>query len=205
MEPFSLTTEPRTDTGNGPARRLRARGLIPGVFYGRGTAAVSLAITPKELTHALMTPYRRNALLKIDIGGVSQLAMVKELQVHPVTRALLHVDLYKVELGQPVLADVPFSAEGRAKGVVLGGEVNVVYRTLPVRTTPDNIPAEIKVDVTNLNLGEAIRTKDLVLPAGVEVLFDAERSLITCAEPRKLAPEEETGNAGAAAGTPAAS
>ena len=203
MEPFTLTTELRTETGNGPARRLRARGLIPAVFYGRATEAVKLAVAPKDLTSALTTAYRRNALLKLDIGGVSRLAMVKELQVHPVTRQMLHVDLCMVELDRPLLAEVPFIAEGRAKGIALGGEINVVYRTLPLRTTPDKVPFEIRVDVTNMTLGDVIRTKDLKLTPGVVVLLDAERSLITCAEPRKALPEEEEG-AVPAAGAPAA-
>jgi large subunit ribosomal protein L25 len=204
MEPLMLTTEIRGETGKGAARRLRARGLIPGVFYGKGAEAVGVAITPKALTAALSSPHRRNALLQLEIGGQKHLAMLKELQVQPVTRAVVHVDLYKVQLDQPVLANIPFVTEGRAKGVVAGGELNIIYRELPVRTTPDKIPAAIKVDVTNMALGDAIRTKDLQLPAGVEVTFDPERSLVTCAEPRKLRPEDEEGAAGATPGAEAA-
>lgn len=202
MEPLTLTTELRKDTGKGAARRLRAKGLIPGVLYGRGAGTVGVAVAPKPLTQALNSPQRRNALLKLELSGEQHLCMIKELQVHPVTRAVLHVDLYKVTLEQSVLAKVPFLAEGRAKGVVAGGEINVIYRELPVRTTPDQIPAFIKVDVTNMELGDFVRTKDLQLPPGVEVLFDPERSLISCAEPRKRPPEEEEG--AVAAGQPAA-
>lgn len=202
MEPLALTTEPRADIGKGAARRLRAKGLIPGVFYGRGKEAVGVAVAPKPLIHALSSPQRRNALLKLEVGGEQHLCMIKELQVHPVTRAVLHVDLYKVTLDQKVLARVPFVAEGRAKGVVAGGEINVIYRDLPVRSTPDKIPALIKVDVTNMELGDYVRTQDLQLPEGVEVTMDPERNLISCAEPRKRPPEEEEGVAGA--GQPAA-
>jgi large subunit ribosomal protein L25 len=204
MELFSLTTELRTNTGNGPARRVRARGMIPAVFYGRGIEPVSLSVAPKDLTHALTTPYRRNALLKIEIGGETHIALVRELQVHPVTRKPLHVDLYKVDPTRPVVTEVPLASEGRAKGVILGGEVNLIYRSLPVRALPQQIPFEIRVDVTNMTLGDHIRTKDLQLPEGVEVLLDAERSLITCAEPRKLAPEEEEGAPAAGGAAPAA-
>ncbi len=206
MEPLALATEAREGTGKGEARRLRARGLVPGVFYGNRTEAVSVAIAPKALGQALSSPQRRNVLLQLEIAGQQHLAMIKDLQVHPVSRALLHVDLYKVELDQKVRTLVPFLTEGRAKGVVAGGELNVIYRDLPVRTTPDKIPAEIKVDVTNMALGDLIRTKDLRLPEGVEVTFDPERSLITCAEPRKRPLDEEEGAPGAAAAaeTPAA-
>lgn len=211
MEPFSLGIEVRTETGKGAARKMRAKGLVPGVFYGRDAKTLGVAIAPKALTQALSTPQRRNVLLKLDAHGETHLAMVKELQLHPVSRAVLHVDLYKVSLEQRVLASVPLLTEGRAKGVIEGGEITVVYRDVPLRCTPDKIPAEIKVDVTNMALGDSLRAKDIALPEGVEIMFDPERSLVTCAEPRKLPPEEEAtpgavvpGAAPAAGETPAA-
>jgi large subunit ribosomal protein L25 len=201
MDALTLTTETRVkgETGKGPARRLRARGLVPGVFYGPGAEPLGIAVAPKALTQALSTPHRRNALLKLNIAGQEHLAMVKELQVHPITRAPLHLDLYKVSLDREIEVRVPFVAEGKAKGVVDGGEVNVIYRDLPVRTTPDKIPAIITVDVTNMELNSHISTKDLTLPEGVRVALDAERHVVTCAEPRKLAPEEEEAAAAGAA------
>src|SRR5262245_59127147 len=123
MEPLTLTIETRTTTGKGEARKLRAKGLVPGVFYGPGAAPVGIAATPKALTQVLMTAHRRNALLRFELGGKQHLAMVKELQVHPVTRQLRHFDLYEVALDRPVAARVPVLTEGRAKGVVAGGEV----------------------------------------------------------------------------------
>jgi len=203
MEPLNLGIEVRTETGKGAARKLRAKGLVPGVFYGGGKQALGVAIAPKALSAALSTPLRRNVLIKLEASGESHLAMFREVQLHPLSRAVVHVDLYKVSLEERVLANVPMLTEGRAKGVVEGGEITVVYRDVPVRCTPDKIPAEIKVDVTNMALGDTLRTKDIALPAGVEIAFDAERSLITCAEPRKLPPEEEA-VPGAAAAVPGA-
>src|SRR5688572_30498441 len=98
MEPLMFTTEKRAGKGKGPARRLRARGLVPGVFYGPGGEPVQIAAAPKELAHALATPHRRNALLRIAVDGKEQLAMIKELQIHPLTREIRHFDLYRVEL-----------------------------------------------------------------------------------------------------------
>ena len=104
MDALTLTTETRVkgETGKGPARRLRARGLVPGVFYGPGAEPIGIAVAPKALTQVLSTPHRRNALLKLNIAGQEHLAMVKELQVHPVTRAPLHLDLYKVSLDREI-------------------------------------------------------------------------------------------------------
>jgi large subunit ribosomal protein L25 len=205
MEPLTLTIESRTGAGKGEARRLRARGLVPGVFYGPGAEPVGIAATPKALTQALMQPNRRNTLLQLEVNGQLQLAMVKEVQVNPLTRQLLHFDLYKVQLDRPVVVPVPFATEGRAKGVIAGGEITVVFRDLPVRTTPDKIPAVIRVDVTNMELGDTFRVKNLQLPEGVEVTLEPERSLISCAEPRKRPDEEGAAAApGAEGATPAA-
>jgi large subunit ribosomal protein L25 len=205
METLKLTTEARTETGKGAARRARAAGLIPAVFYGPGSKPVNVAIAPKPFRAALSTPHRRNALLELDVAGTRHYAMIKELQVHPVTRQVLHVDFYEVALEKPVNTHVPFFTEGRAKGVIAGGELNAIYRELPVRATPDKIPAAINVDVTNMALGDILHAKDLQLPEGVEVTLEPERSLVTCLEPRKRPTDEDeaAGTPGAAAGTAA--
>jgi large subunit ribosomal protein L25 len=200
--PTTLSTEIRDSRGKNAARVLRAQGRIPAVFYGSGTEPVALSVSPKELSAALSTEIRRNAVLELEIGGQKQLAMVKELQVHPVTRELRHADLYRVQLDVPVVVHVPLKALGKAKGVVEGAELFVLYRELPVRTTPDKIPAVIEVDVTNLGLNETLHVKDLPLPAGVSVALPAERSVISCHEAHKKADEEA--DAAATPGAPGA-
>jgi large subunit ribosomal protein L25 len=191
MEPQSLNIETRANTGKGVARQLRAAGKVPGVFYGPGTDAVSITLSPKELTKVLHGEHRRNTLLKVAVDGAEHLALVKELQLHPVTRAIRHVDLYKVSLDSQVEVSVPFTTRGRAKGVVAGGELNVIFRDLPVRTTPDKVPALIKVDVTNMDLGDFIKVKDLTLPEGVVVTMDPERNVVAVAASRRRAAKGE--------------
>jgi large subunit ribosomal protein L25 len=202
MQPTTLSTEIRDSRGKNAARQLRAKGRIPAVFYGNGTEPVAISLSPKELSAALSTEVRRNAVLELDVGGQKQLAMVKELQVHPVTRELRHADLYRVTLDSHIVVQVPLRANGKAKGVVAGAELFVLYRELPVRTTPDKIPTVIEVDVTNLDLNETLHVKDLPLPAGVTVALPAERSVISCHEARKK-PDDEA-DAAAAAGAPGA-
>lgn len=197
MQTQSLVAVTRTPAGKGAVRQLRMREQIPAVLYGPGVQATPLALSPKELTRALSTPFGRNVLFKLEAGG-EHFAMVKELQIDPVTRKPLHVDFYKVDVSKPVDVNVPFVAEGRAKGVVGGGELRVYFRVLPVRAVPELIPFEIRVNVSNLDLTEAIRAKDLELPAGVQVRLDAERKLTSVETARKLAPEEgEPGAPGA--------
>lgn len=199
MQTHTLTTEARELTGKGAARQLRARGLVPAVFYGRETKPSGIAVSPKELIAALSTPFGRNALITIKVGGQDQLAMVQDLQVHPVTRKPVHVDFYRVDAAQPITRKVPFIAEGKAKGVVAGGELVVIYRELELRAKPDQFPANIKADVTPLEIGDHIKVKDLALPAGVEVVLPSERNVVSCVTMRKRKEEEEAPAPGAAA------
>jgi large subunit ribosomal protein L25 len=205
MQTHTLTTEARQLTGKGAARQLRARGLVPAVFYGRETAPAGLAISPKELIAALSTPHGRNALITINVGGSDQLAMVQDLQIHPVTRKPIHVDFYRIDPTQPIVRKVPFVVEGKAKGVVAGGELVVIYREVELRAKPDQLPARITADVTPLEIGDHIKVKDLALPPGVEAVLPPERSVVSCVTMRKRKEEEEAAPVpGAAGAAPAA-
>jgi len=194
----TLVAETRTQTGKGAARQLRAKGFVPAVYYGTGHEPTGLAVSPKELIAALSTAHGRNVLLTLQIAGKEELAMVQDLQIHPVTRRPLHVDFYRVKTEEPILRHVPFVVDGRAKGVVAGGELAVVYRSLPLRAKPADFPAQVKVDVTNLDLGDHVKVKDLQLPEGVSVALPSERNVVSISVPRKRKEDEE------AAATPAA-
>lgn len=207
METQTLQAEVRKEGGKGPARQLRVRGLIPAVFYGPGTTPTSLAVSPKELAKAISGAHGRNAVLSLKVDGKDELALVKELQIHPLSRELRHVDLYRVELGREVLVQVPFTTHGKAAGVQKGGEQHNIFRKLPVRTTPDKIPSVIDVDVSALDVNETIAVKDVTLPAGVAIALSSERTLVAMySEERKKRAhaEEEAAGPAAAAAAPAA-
>jgi large subunit ribosomal protein L25 len=198
MQSHSLSAEARDLIGKNAARQLRARGLVPAVFYGPAMTPAGLSVSPKELTAALSTPYGRNALISLTVGGKTELAMVQDLQIHPVTRKPLHVDFYRIDPERLIERKVPFVAEGKAKGVVAGGELIVIYRELLLRAKPGQLPARLTFDVTPLEIGDHTKVKDLALPAGVEVVLPPERTIISCITMRKRKEEEE------AAATPAA-
>jgi large subunit ribosomal protein L25 len=207
MANTTLTAEARTQTGKGPNRQLRAKGLVPAVYYGPGHEPTGLAVSPKELTAALSTELGRNALLTLKIAGADkdELAMVQDLQIHPVTRRPIHVDFYKVDETVEIEREVPFNAEGRAKGVVAGGEQVVIYRALTLRAKPGKFPAKVSIDVTNLEIGDHIKVKDLALPEGVSATLPAERNVVSIVTMRKRKDEEEAaaaapGAAGASTG-----
>jgi large subunit ribosomal protein L25 len=196
----SVTANPRTETGKGAARRLRNSGQIPAVAYGKGLAATTLSVAPKDVITVLKSERGQNTVLQMKVNGGSELlVMIKDYTYHPVTRSLEHVDFVEVKLDRPVDVDVPLVAHGKAVGVTLGGLLRQVYRTIPVRCVPDRIPLQIDTDVTELKLGDAIATKDLKLPEGVEVRLPAEQTLVAVVAPEKDRSEEAAAAPGAAA------
>lgn len=206
MQTQTLSAEVRAGRGKGPARQLRAEGKIPAVFYGRGTEGKTLALVPRDLLKVLSTELGRNALIELTVDGKKEHVMVKDVQLHPVSKQPLHADLYKVELDKPVAVRIPFKAVGRAVGMVKGGKLKVVHRDVPALAKPGQIPAVILVDVSHLDLNEAVQVKDLQLPEGVTVTMAATRSL-ALVEMEKIVKEEEVapgapGAAPAAGATP---
>jgi large subunit ribosomal protein L25 len=206
----TVTANPRTETGKGAARRLRNSGQIPAVAYGKGFDAKTLSVTPKDILTVLKSERGQNTVLQVKLnGGSDLLCMIKQYSYHPVTRSLEHVDFVEVKLDRPVDVDVPLFTTGKAVGVTLGGLLRQVYRTIPVRCLPDRIPLKLETDVTKLELGDAIATKDLSLPEGVEVRLPAEQTLVAVVAPEKDRTEEVAAApgaapAGAAAAAPAA-
>ena len=196
METTTLQAEVRQGRGKGPARRLRAEGRIPGVFYGPGVEPTPLTLSPKELIKALESERGRNVVFKLSVDGKDELAMVKDLDTDPVTQEVLHIDLYRVFEDKVLEVNVPLRTHGRAAGVVQGGILNVTRHTLPLRTTPANIPVSIDVDVTHLQVKDTISVEEVHLPEGVECTLRPKLTLAIVLEPRKV---EEAVEAEAAA------
>lgn len=205
METQTLQVEVRSASGKGPARQLRMSGKIPAVLYGPGIDAIKLTVSPNELVKALSTEMGKNAIFELPVGDDKHLAIVKDVQVHPVSRDPLHVDFYKVTADREITVQVPLRTRGRATGVQKGGKLEAIYRQLPVRCTPDRIPAAIEVDVTSLDIGQVMKVKEVPVPEGVRVLLPADRRVLTVAESRKaVAVAEEAGAAAEGGAAPPA-
>jgi large subunit ribosomal protein L25 len=205
MEFATIVAEPRLETGKGPANRLRRTGKIPAVAYGRTLAATPLSVNPQELLKALQGPKGLNTVLKLAISGnqaAELLVMVREFTHHPVTRDFLHADFIQVKLEEDVDVEIPFSTYGKCAGVVAGGVLHQVYRKLPVRCRPDRIPTGISHDITNLGMGEHVKTSQLSLPEGVRARISADQTVVSIVAPERDKAEEA--KTAAAAATPAA-
>ncbi|HEX4338932.1 MAG TPA: 50S ribosomal protein L25 [Polyangiaceae bacterium] len=201
MQTLKLSAEPRTDLGKGAVRRLRATGKIPAVAYGPTLDATSISISPKDVTTVLATERGRNSVIELSVGSDRKLTvLLTAFQYHPVTRELLHADFREIKEDQPIDVEVPFEATGKAKGVVAGGVLRIVYRKLPIRCLPALVPAKLTHDVTELELDNAIHAKDLNLPEGVTVRLPPEQTVIAVAMEKKQPDEAEAAPGAAAAG-----
>lgn len=201
----ALQADLRWGSGSSDARKLRASGKIPAVVYGRGMPTTSVAVAPKEVLGILKSERGRNSVIDMKVGGDGKklLVMIRDYSYHPVSRDLEHVDFIQVKLDEPVEVQVPLIHTGKAAGVVAGGVVRVVYRTVPVRCLPDRIPLKLEIDISHLNMNEHVSTQDLKLTEGVTVLLPPEKTLIAVVAPEKEK-EEVPAEAAAAAAVPGA-
>jgi large subunit ribosomal protein L25 len=206
MDIIKLDTQVRNQSGKSAARRLRREGHVPAVAYGKELPSLRLAVSPKGLHDILKSTHGQNTVVELGIDGEKKItALLRDYTVHPVTRELLHADFVEIRLDKPVDVEVPFICKGKAAGVVLGGILRQVYRRLPIRALPEQIPALIEHDVTALNLGDHVKTSDLSLPPGVSVRLPADQTVAGVVAPEKEKPEDvEATGAVAGAGAPAA-
>ncbi len=180
MAEITLAATPRPVHGTRPSRRLRAKGLVPGVVYGHGGDPVPVTVPWRELRSALTTGQGLNAVIHLALEGTSTPTLVKDLQRHPVRRDVLHVDFLRVDLDVAVEVEVPVVLEGEARAVLsaTGGVVDQVLTSLTVSAKPGAIPAQLVVDVTDLGVGDTVRVGDLALPAGVQTAVDPEQAIV---------------------------
>jgi large subunit ribosomal protein L25 len=202
LEAHIVTASARASTGKGAARKSRATGSTPGVLYRAGEEARPLNFNVAELAGVYRKTGDPNTLLTVKLDGVDRLCLIREIQRHPVSRVVEHIDFYEVSPDYVVQVDVAVNPVGRAAGTRAGGLLRVIKRTLSVKAPAGAIPRLLDVDVTNLEVGQFIRASDIVPPAGVAVVFKRDFNVLTVEGKRT-----ERGEAAAAApagGKPAA-
>jgi large subunit ribosomal protein L25 len=193
MDTVKLSIQEREQTGNGPARRLRASGRIPGVVYSKGVEAKSISIGVDELKSAIVH-HGHNVILELDLGdaamtkgkkkAVPQYAVVKEIQNHPIKRYWLHVDLHEVDLAVEIEAPVAIELVGTPAGAENGGVVDWEHREVIVRALPSDIPDVIELDVSGLLIGHHLLVEALKAPAGTQILDDPQTVVVSLIAPR---------------------
>src|SRR3954447_9544115 len=191
MAEITLPAHTGRPTGSGPSKRLRAEGKVPATVYGLGSDAVSVSVDWRELRHALTTEAGMNALINLEIDGhATELTIVKEMQRHPIKRNVLHIDFLRVSRDVAIEVEVPIVMIGEAEDVLRnGGLVEQAMFQLTVRAKPGSIPNELTADISGLTIGDAVRVRDLQLPAGVETEVDPEEPVVIGQAPQAV--EEE--------------
>ncbi len=199
MERMNLKANLREAIGNGPSRVLRREGSVPAILYGPKTEPVKLAIAKAELDPIFKSGAVSQKLLTLAIDGVdgTRNVMIKEMQKHPVSHNLLHLDLYEVSMDQKIRVMVPVVTTGKSVGVEMGGMLQIIRREVEVFCLPDRVPKNIAIDVTNLDVGDSFHVEDLPLEEDVEVAADVNFTILTILSTmaEEEADEEEEGEA----------
>ena len=180
-----LLAEERSEFGKGASRRARRAGKVPTVLYGHGEEPRHLDVPGHDLF--LIVRGNKNALVELKIDGKSQLALVKDVQVHPVRRDILHADFQAVKAGEKVDVEVPVVVVGEP---VPGTVHSVEEFTILVKAAATSIPENLEVSIEGLEAGSAVYVSDLKLPAGVEVELDPETVIVAVQEPAAEEPAE---------------
>jgi large subunit ribosomal protein L25 len=186
----TLSAEARTETGKGVARKLRAAGRVPAVVYGHAREPQALSLTTRELEKLLSQIATGSTVVELTLGGATTKTLIREVQRHPFKKQILHVDFQELVAGEKVTVEIPLVFVGVPEGVRLSGAIlEQILHSIEVLVDPSSIPNHIDVDVTNLAMGHSLHVRELVLPAGLEVLTDEDATVCAVAAPRAVVEE----------------
>lgn len=197
-----LTVQTRSASTKGAARKVRARGLVPGVCYGRGIEPVAVALKADDLRGALDPQRGANTVIAMELAGSGQTwnVLLRDVQRDALSQQVLHADFMVVRNEEDVRVTVPVVLIGKPEGVTQGGILHQNYRRLPIACRPDRIPIKVEVDVTKLTIGHAVHISELKLGEGIRPLVDPRESIASVVAPK----EEKTVSDEAAAAATAA-
>jgi large subunit ribosomal protein L25 len=186
MERPVLSAEIREGVGKGRAKKLRAKGLIPAIFYSPKSQSIPLVINSKEFVKTLQTEAGENVLIDLNIQKGNQadrkVVMVKEIQIDHLQGTTLHTDFYEVAMDEIVTVEVPIHLVGKPEGIKVGGILEQIRRTIQIQCLPGDIPKKIDVDVSSLKIGDSIHVQNIQVEKG-KILFDTNFTIATVVPP----------------------
>lgn len=175
----NLTATTRPDHGKGAARKVRAAGQLPAVIYGPDYEPKSVALDPVAFDTIFRVTRDPNTVLHVEVDGQTVPTLVRDVQRHPLSRELLHVDLLHVTDDRKVTVPVRVEAKGRPAGASLGGRVRIIRRTLNVSCVYSAIPEKLYIDVSPMNIGDMRRASEIDMPEGVELIVESDINIVT--------------------------
>ena len=205
MATAQLTATPRTGTGKGVARKMRAAGQIPGIIYGHAREPQALAINTRDFEKLLEHISAESTVIELAIAGKTSRTLIREIQRHPFKREYLHVDFQELVAGETVSVRIPIVLVGVPEGVRLeGGVMDQTLRDLEIEVDPVNMPNHIDVNVENMKIGESVHVSDLTLPPGVTAITEGDTTIVVVSAPRAVIEEVAAPTAEGAEVAPAA-
>tara|TARA_B110000438_G_C15659320_1_gene583150 strand:+ start:294 stop:953 length:660 start_codon:yes stop_codon:yes gene_type:complete len=184
----------REDLGKQANNKIRKSGLVPAVVYGKNKENVNISVDPKELKKLLSsTVARENSIISISIDGDKEKrkVLLKEAHLDTLTSAPLHLDFYEITDGEKLKLVCPLTFIGKPEGVKQGGVIQTLSNQISIECVPENIPNEIRIDISDLNIGDTLFVKDLPVEEGVTVLSNPESTTISVLAPRIVTEEVE--------------
>lgn len=182
---LKLAAQVRPGVGRSAVKKIKSQGFVPAVIYSQKEKPVSLQVSARDIGTILSHAVGEHLLVDLEIAGSpNQLALIQEVQHHPVTQEVLHVDFHGVSANEELESTIPVEPVGEALGVKsFGGILEQLVRSLSVRCLPKDLPEIIQVDVSELGIGNSLHVKDIKLPAGVTAADDADVTVFLVAEP----------------------
>lgn len=186
MQKLDLAVKKREGTGKGPARQIRAKGMIPAVFYGSGKAT-AIILNPLEIHKILHSKSGENTMLNMKIEGETntkdRLAIFRDFQKDPITGSILHADLFEISIDKPIRVNVPLEMVGSPIGVKEGGILQHLIREVEIEGLPMAIPDHLRFDVSLLAIGHAVHVDEIPLVEGIRMLSEGRQVVVSIAAP----------------------
>lgn len=183
MEIVAVKGQVRTDVGKKATKAVRKEGRVPCVIYG-SQDTLHFSIDPKEVKPLVYTPAFK--LAEVEIDGTAYKCIIKDIQFHPVSDEIVHIDFLSLTDGHKVKVEIPVGFQGISPGMKLGGKLQQNLRRVKVKTTPENLVDQLVLDVSHLELGQSVRVRDIQVGEGIEIMSPAGTPIATVEIPRAL-------------------
>tara|TARA_B100001564_G_scaffold278821_1_gene240912 strand:+ start:400 stop:1089 length:690 start_codon:yes stop_codon:yes gene_type:complete len=182
-----LNVDIRKEHGTSAARRARLQNKVPAVVYHSGVEATPLSVDKISLNKALRTG---QMIFEVNVEDKNQFVLVKEIQYHPVTDEIIHIDFQKVKEDEKISLEVAIRSTGEAQGVKLGGLLVQMLNSVTIKCKPAEIPEFLEIDVTDMEMNTNLFVKDITLPEDVEMITAEDIAVVSVQEPKEEKEEE---------------
>jgi large subunit ribosomal protein L25 len=197
MDIVKVEAQARESFGKKHTKKVRKEGLVPAIIYG-GNNNTAISVTPKSVKSLVYTPDFK--LAEISLNGDTHKCILKDITFHPLSDEIVHIDFLRVIEGQTIKVEIPIDFKGKSPGVKEGGKLIPQMRKVKVKTTPEYLVDRVYVDISELELGNSVRVRDIDLPEGMEIMTTTATPVAIVEVPRALksatAAEEKEGEVG---------